>query len=264
METSYKTTADSHCRNCEVSLAPEHDFCPKCSQKTGLHRLSLHDIIHDAIHFFFHADKSLLNLVRELAVNNGKVAREFIAGKRKKYFPPLNFFLLVAAVYLFVQIQTDYPHINVVKAYPELLQIQNKALQVKMINAYQRREDAIHFMNHHSNTVMMLSLPVIALVFWLLYRRKGFNYTEHLVGGMYMFGFFTLIFTVLSYFANFIGVDGRVTYLLYWIGQIAYFSIFYRKFMQSSKTKAFFSSLLAVVVLFAISFLAVGIYMFMK
>ena len=28
--------------------------------------------------------------------------REYVEGKRKKYFPPLNFFLIVAAIYVLV------------------------------------------------------------------------------------------------------------------------------------------------------------------
>ncbi len=48
-----------------------------------------------------HADKGLFQLLRDLVIKNGQVAREYVDGKRKKYFSPLNFFLLVAAVFVF-------------------------------------------------------------------------------------------------------------------------------------------------------------------
>jgi len=252
------------CQNCEVCLQPDFHHCPKCGQKTNLRRLTLRDVFHDAIHYFFHADKSLFTLLVQLAKHGGKVAREFVEGKRKKYFPPLNFFLLVATIYLFVQIKTDYPEVDVIKAYPELTQIQNEAKRQVLIEAYQRREHAIHFINQHSNTVMMASLPIIAAIFLLFYRRWRYNYTEHLAAGMYMFGFYTLLFTALDFLGHLLGMDGGMFYVIYWLGQIIYFPIFYRGFTHSSRKRAFFSSLAVMVGLFVINVICVWIYMFIK
>ncbi len=250
------------CQNCEVNLQPDFHHCPKCGQKTNLHRLTLHDVFHDAIHFFFHADKSLLTLIRELAKNGGKVAREFVEGKRKKYFPPLNFFLIVAAIYLFVQIKTDYhQEVDVVKEHPELLQMKENQRQV-MTEAYKRQQRAIHFTNQHSNTVMMASLPIIAAIFFLFYRRFPYNYTEHLAAGMYMFGFYTLVYSALDYFAHLLDMDGT-SYVIYWIGQIIYFPIFYRRFTLGSKKRAFVASLTVSVSVFLINVIAFWIYMFL-
>jgi hypothetical protein len=251
------------CKNCAAVLEPEFDFCPKCGQKSKLHRLNLRDLIHDGIHFFFHADKSVLVLVRELAARNGKVAREFIEGKRKKYYPPLNFFLLVAAVYLFVQIKTDdHVHVDVMKRYPELAAIQNKKQQAMMVDAYQRREESIHFMNLHSNTIMMASLPVIALLFWVFYRRGKFNYTEHLVAGMYMFGFYTLLTALAFGFGHFVKPLENWIYLACFFIEVAYFTTFYRNFMQGGTGKAFLASLTAVILSALILFVSVWVYMF--
>jgi hypothetical protein len=60
--------------------------------KTDLHRISMHEVVHDGVHYFTHADKGLPQLVRDLVLKGGVVAREFVNGKRKKYFSPLNFF----------------------------------------------------------------------------------------------------------------------------------------------------------------------------
>ena len=93
---------EANCKNCDIELQPHYDFCPKCSQKTKLHRLSMHEVVHEGIHYFTHADKGLFQLIRDLTIKTGTVAREYAEGKRKKYFSPLNFFLLAATLYVFV------------------------------------------------------------------------------------------------------------------------------------------------------------------
>lgn len=255
---------DAHCKNCEVALQPDFDHCPKCGQNTRLHRLSLHELAHDAIHFFFHADRSLLSLVRELALRNGKVAREFIDGKRKKYYPPLTFFLLMAALNLFISTKTDdHVNVDVVKKYPELATIADAAGRAKWIEFYQRREHGIHFINSNANIIMMVALPIIALVFWLFYRRYKYNYTEHLVAGMYMFAFFTLMILVINLVGFFAKANENMVYGICLLLEIAYFTIFYRNFTESSRWKAFFASFFSILSLFLISMVVMSCYMFM-
>ena len=84
---SHQPATQSICANCAAPLDPQFRYCPQCSQKVDLHRLSLHDIFHDVVHYFTHADKGFFGLLKDLAVSTGKVAREYVTGKRKKYFP---------------------------------------------------------------------------------------------------------------------------------------------------------------------------------
>jgi hypothetical protein len=79
---------ESICKNCETNYPEKYNYCPNCSQKSALHRLSFHDVLHEGIHYFTHADKGLFQLIRDLVKKRGVVAREYIEGKRKKYFPP--------------------------------------------------------------------------------------------------------------------------------------------------------------------------------
>src|SRR5688572_29377526 len=89
------------CKNCDTAYLETYHYCLNCSQKAKLHRLSLHELLHEAIHYFTHADKGIFQLIRDLFLKRGAVAREYAEGKRKKYFSPLNFFLLVCALYVF-------------------------------------------------------------------------------------------------------------------------------------------------------------------
>ena len=77
------------CRNCDTALAPEHKFCVSCGQRTDIGpRLTMREISHDIVHAITHADHSIFALVRSLLTRPGHVAREYVAGQRKRHFGP--------------------------------------------------------------------------------------------------------------------------------------------------------------------------------
>lgn len=41
----------TNCLNCETYLQINQKFCPQCGQKTNIHRLSFHEVSHEAVHF---------------------------------------------------------------------------------------------------------------------------------------------------------------------------------------------------------------------
>lgn len=252
------------CKNCDNHTADEFVYCPSCGQKTNLHRLSLHDIIHEAIHYFTHADKGLLQLIRDLALKKGKVAREFVEGKRKKFFPPLTFFFLVIAINLFVSTKTDgHVNVNIEEKYPEVKTISNPVKKAEWIAVYTRREQGVHFINTNINTIAMVSLPFIAFIFWLFYRRIRYNYVEHLVAGMYMFGFYTLLTVVISAFGYLFSINENIIYSICLPLQVIYYTLFYSSFIEGRCWRAFLASFLAIVLLFIISGMLMWVYMFL-
>jgi cellobiose-specific phosphotransferase system component IIC len=157
----------------------------------------MHDILHEAVHYFTHADKGFIGLLRDLALKNGKVAREYVAGMRKKYFPPLTFFLLVGTIYVIIMsfVTSHHPY-NVYEDHPELSQMPKDA-QLYVAAIYERQHSAVRFMGKYSNSISMAAIPLICCVYWLFYLRQRYNYTEHLVACMYMSGFTHLLYILI-------------------------------------------------------------------
>jgi hypothetical protein len=93
------------CKNCENTV--EGNYCPNCSQKADTHRFTLKHFAHDFLHAFTHADKGIFLLMKELIIRPGKVATEFNAGKRKKYFNPITYLLIVMALQIYLSRKTD-------------------------------------------------------------------------------------------------------------------------------------------------------------
>jgi len=259
------------CPNCELALEEIIKYCPECGQKTNLHRLNLSEILHEAIHYFTHADKSFIQLLKQLTLKTGKVAKEYISGKRKKYFPPLNFYLLVATIFvLIINVATGSQSTpNVLKEHPEINSISDQVRKKKIIKIYERQGIAINFMNKYSNIVAMIALPLICLIYWIFYIKGTYNYTEHLVACLYMIGFANLIYALFFVPVTLLlGIkhsnSSLISVIIFMIFQIIYNSIFYYRFINkntyASAFKAICVSLFAVVFWFALSSILVGSY----
>ncbi len=253
---------ETSCKNCEALLLENYHFCPNCGQKTPIHRLSLYEVFHEAFHYFTHADKSFLVLLKELFFKNGRVAKEYVDGKRKKYFSPLNFFMIVAALNLIAMTAdgVEEKH-DVLKENPQLMQL-DAASRQHMIQMYERQYTAVNFIRTHANKTVLVSLPFMALIFWFFYRKEKYNYTEHLVAGMYMYAFCTLFFVVLTLLNLITSIGTNLIYLLCLLLQMGYFTVFYQNFIgDGKKMKAFWVSLCVITCTFLASGILVWLYM---
>lgn len=257
----------TNCLNCGTHLQESFTYCPQCSQKKDVHRISFHDLLHDAIHYVTHADKGFLYLLRSLATSTGTVAREFVEGKRKKYFPPLNFYLIVAGIFVLTMTTLEEKSSpDVLIDHPELNQIKDPAEKQRVVRIYERRAEAIHFTNQYSNILAFIAVPLIAFIYWLMYRKGRYNYVEHLIAGMYMNGFTNLFYVLLfaPIFKFFFKGESSQYIVIYFLAQVAYTGFFYYKFInrqtKAGLVKALSVALLTIVVWAALTSASIGIY----
>jgi len=185
-----------NCPNCHTALQGKPNFCPNCSQKQPMHRITLGHFFHEVFHAFTHTDKGIFHLLKGLATKPGTVAREYVEGRRKKYFNPFTFFLIVMGLFVFsntffrnIPEHTD-PNPAV------LARIPTEAGKQQYITVMERVNKSSVFFNRHGNIVAMIAVPFMALLTWLFYRRRKYNYAEHLTAFVLFVAFSNLIFTV--------------------------------------------------------------------
>jgi len=187
----------TNCLNCGTILTADDNFCPTCGQKTDTHRLTLKHILHEFFHSFTHADKGFLGMIADLAIKPGKVAREYVAGKRKKYFNPFTFFLLSIGVLVFSshlygaldQEQKPDPKV--------LAQMPSDAARKYYTELIHRGNEGREFISKKMNTVTMLVVPFYAFLSWIFFGRRRYNYAEVLLSFILLQSFVSLCMAVL-------------------------------------------------------------------
>jgi Protein of unknown function (DUF3667) len=190
----------SNCLNCGQTLQNQSAFCPLCGQKTSIHRISFHELWHDVVHYFTHADKGIFILLKCLATQPGVIAREYIEGKRKKYFKPLNFYLVVAGILVFVTSFFYKPDEG--RSYTiqqAALKTEDPVKKQQLLGVAERTRQISKITGKYSNVINMVAMPLLTVVFWLVYYKRKYNYVEHLVANMYFIGFIMLWYALVFF-----------------------------------------------------------------
>lgn len=229
---AHREDAAAHglCANCETELAGA--YCHACGQRAHLHN-RLSDLLHEALESIAHFDGRLWRTLPVLALDPGRLSREWRAGRRVRYLQPLHLFLFATFLLFVIPTFTGQRLIQI----PDASRIE-AAVSERAEGG--TREDAIvaagvedaaghdhesltgaerwgHMMGHKmrhvaennqyygykietlayklSFLVVPLSMAVLAL---LLAFRRGFTLYDHGVVALYGVGFLTLMLATAS------------------------------------------------------------------
>ena len=90
------------CLNCNVPLEGEENFCPNCGQRNNINQLSFKLFVEEFFGDVFSYDSRLWGTVFPLILKPGKVAYEFVSGKRKNLVNPFRTYLTVSLIFFLV------------------------------------------------------------------------------------------------------------------------------------------------------------------
>jgi hypothetical protein len=171
MDTS--APSSEACANCNAAIIRGQHYCSICGQKTPTPRLTLREIGMEFVHALAHVDRSALSLIWQLLIRPGVVARDYVAGKRKRYFGPFAFLVVtvaftsaVIAISGFQAVTSDAPN------------------------------GLASFLQQHINLLFFVDVPLLAAACRLVGIREPFNYAEYLVLTSYTGGLHTLFYAL--------------------------------------------------------------------
>lgn len=255
------------CPNCSARLESDFRYCAHCGQKTHLARFNLWHILDEFVQAFFSVDRGVLFLTRNLAIRPGGTAREYVLeGKRRRYFNPFSFLLIVLGLNLSVN--------ALVKPYTKNYQPRQSASQrvapniPESIRPYaERRRTAVTFIEENINLVGLLAIPLFALVFWLFFRRTGINYSEHLVAQVFFSSFFSLVSIAAVLVLGFV-LNAYLPYMnrFLLLFQLLYLTIAYYQFMHYQKPRQYVRTGLATLLALTAWFITSGgaVYLYVR
>jgi hypothetical protein len=218
------SVAQDHCRNCDAQLTQGQVFCAHCGQKAYLNKLTIREIVGDFLHELVHVDRSALSLVRMLLLRPGYVARDYVDGRRKRYFGPFAFLVVIASI------------AAAAIALSGLVMTASKTVPIggpptptdAARNAAALSAVAI-FLQRHINATILLETPLLAAFNRLMFRKDGTNFAEQLVVASYTSGMRSLSTTIIVIPCAFIcrqtGTDPAFIYITAVLVWFAYFGL---------------------------------------
>ncbi|MES2389032.1 MAG: DUF3667 domain-containing protein [Bacteroidota bacterium] len=94
------------CLNCATKLSSEMRYCPDCGQENDHKNVSVATFAADLAEDTFSLDSRLGRTILPFMFSPGKLTREFIGGRRRRYMPPLRLYLFASFVF-FLSVGTD-------------------------------------------------------------------------------------------------------------------------------------------------------------
>ncbi len=185
------------CLNCGTLLAGK--FCHACGQKKVEDReRTFRHFVYQFFGAAFFLENNFFRNLWLLLSKPGFLAAEYLDGRRKRYMTPLSLFLLINLVYFFAVHLSD---LNL-SLREQLFQPQHRGLANAMVErrlehrgtsmeayseAYDEQSTAL------SKTLIILHAPVMALLLMLIYFRRRYYLTDHIVFSVYIIAFVMLL-----------------------------------------------------------------------
>ncbi len=181
------------CKNCGNQY--HGHFCNNCGQKNVHDRLTTHEVWHDIVHVFTHADKSIFGFAKQALLQPGAVAYAYLEGKRKRYFNPIQFFILLTTVTVFILTVT---HLD-----DKIYAISTSASSSIESKAAVFSKKYMEFMKlltvKYQAIFNLLTLPLFAIAMgWLLKQRK-LNFAERYLICMMAYNQYYILLTFIIY-----------------------------------------------------------------
>lgn len=168
----------SICKNC--GSAVEENYCPNCGQRAFANRrLKTGELIKDFFENLLNLDRGFLFTFYSVLIRPGKVAKEYISGKRKRYNSPPKYLIIIVAIYAFFVLLIDMETINI----SNFQQFRLGFLTTEQNNRF--IEVIFTFLTKYPlqfNFTVALLYPLLMMLFYKGYR---YNYAELLAAWLY-------------------------------------------------------------------------------
>lgn len=166
------------CRNCEQKSYG--NYCSNCGQRTSANKVTFKETLKDLVDAFLSIDAPLLITLKMLVINPGRLFNEYLGGKRKKYYRPVTFFILMTVIYLVIR--------EIIKYDP----FGSNLLQVKDASASQLLSKSRNFMLLNIDKLLFVFVFSLGLVLKLFFFKKK-SLAEFLAISFFLIGVYTIL-----------------------------------------------------------------------
>lgn len=237
------TSESKYCKNCGITVT--NKYCENCGQRTSVYKVTFRETFNDITENLFALSAPIPLTLKMLALNPGMLFREYLGGKRKKYYRPISFFVLSTLVYLFVRWVIDF------EDYVEITIGANKdPVDLELFSS------AKDYMYQNIKSLAFILVFTLALFMKVFFRRK-YALPEYIAVSFYLNGFYSLLAMLNLFYIQY--VNSKIQYLAMLI-MSAYFVYAMISFFQHKPLKVGVKSFLTYWLAYgAYVFIAIGI-----
>lgn len=274
----------SNCLNCDKALQPWMNYCPKCGQENHVRRASIRVLSHDFLQDYWTFDSKLFKSIIPLLFKPGFLSKEFIEGRRVRYIPPIRMYLFISFIFFLVtsfleqkqgivkigldenkKIETvdtlkkdDIKMDSIISVENEMSTLITK--KSDYISTQEGQKNMNLQMNKNFPFILFIMIPILAFVFFLFFRKKGYYYVDYLIYSLHLQSFIFIWLLIFIPIRNLfhlpelgfitLAIVGFYTFIsLKNVYQFGYLSTFGRLILSTIVYGIFFSIVLTISIL---------------
>lgn len=237
-----------YCRNCVSELNGK--FCKDCGQRASVGKVTFKETFQDFMDMVFSVNAPLMLTLKMLVVNPGKLFREYLDGKRKKYYKPVAFLILTTIVFVVIRSLINYDPLEGIARVGDV-----DSTTVNLVN------EASKFFSKNGNNIVFILVFTLSLSLKLFFFRR-YLLSEFIAISFYIIGFYTLMTTVLAFYLKFFNPELRMIPFLFLLIYILFaVASFFKSINFIVIIKAFLTGIISILLYmilgFGLSFLIV-------
>jgi hypothetical protein len=220
-----RTQVNDRCLNCDSPIAGSACYCDRCGQRTDTARLTFADIVRDLMQRFVNVERGPLAFARALLVRPGKVAREYVDGRRRRYYGPFATLAVLVGITALI--------------------INASGFQVLWHDGLE--EGPMRLLQRHFNLLLLVQLPLLGAACAVVFYRARLTLPEHMVLVAYTFSVRAVFLAVVAPIAHWASMDTpKLGYVYaYWVVWFAYFGWAASQFYGGSRVGSWARGVLA-------------------
>jgi Protein of unknown function (DUF3667) len=219
------------CKNCGQEFTG--NFCNQCGEEVYKKRISFKYILVHILDAFDLAD-GLIFTIKQLSLRPGKAVAEYIDGKRKDYYNPLKYYLLIVAIVFIIRIKFNL----ITPEVPAGFDLSEK--QILFFKQF------LEFFFKYFNLILLTGIPFISFFSFVIFKKSKYSYAENLILNLYLMGHHSFINILLSPFLLLFSAGNSQVKFLQFIFSWAYHSWAFKQFFQITTPKSFFKTLITI------------------
>lgn len=165
------------CKNCGVQL--QGQVCHNCGQPQVVERWSTAILFQQFINQLTNIEKGFLFTAKELFAHPGRLMHDYWRGKTVVYYNPFRYLLIWTAINLLISFWLGID--DMIQESIQPASVEENFGETRMLAADQKFDSWINFL-------ILLVIPVLALMSYWMFKKKGQNYAEHLIMNSYITG----------------------------------------------------------------------------
>lgn len=187
----YKLVSDKvqHCNNCGNDYTG--NFCPICSQKAGMGRISWHSVRQGVMDIWGLGTRSLLYSIWQLLWRPGHFINDYINGKRQVSFPPVKMLFIVTVIFTLVY-YWFLPHVLGFN----LAQLEKTYVGKEGMEGL---EPVLEWSRINYGWYMLLMSALVIIPTWILFRESPRNHHHSLPEGFFIQVLMAVLMVVIAF-----------------------------------------------------------------